>query len=368
MNEFFHDPELEAQFNLTPQSIIEQFNIEKAKEILQALGATENEERAGYVIFPTICHNPVDNEKSMKLYYYDNYKRFTCFTECGCSYSIFDLVRKVFETNGDTISFFEAFQYVLGFFKYSDLKVAPTYKSIANNYHRGLTITTLPEYNINISNSFRHLYIWPWMEENISAEVLQDFQIGFSLRREKITIPHFDIDGRFIGLRGRALMPYEIENYGKYMPMKIDGEWLSHPLSLNLYGAYNNKQAIVALQRVIVFESEKSVLKSNTFYGKGSVAVATCGYQLHKVQVDILVKLLQVQEIIIAFDKEYNTPNSPEGLKYQKKMVDICRKYSNYANMSFIFDNEGLLDEKDSPIDKTKEIFDRLYERRIKVK
>ena len=39
-----------------------------------------------------------------------------------------------------------------------------------------------------------------------------------------ITIPHFDKDGRFIGLRGRALCEEEAERFGKYRPLKINSK------------------------------------------------------------------------------------------------------------------------------------------------
>ena len=46
----------------------------------------------------------------------------------------------------------------------------------------------------------------------------------------------------------------------------------------------------------------------------------------------------------------------------------MCEKYKNYANFSFIFDRNGLLDLKDSPVDKGKEVFQKLYESRVIVK
>ena len=39
----------------------------------------------------TICHNHL-GEGSRKLYYYDNTKLFQCYTDCGNSFDIFELI------------------------------------------------------------------------------------------------------------------------------------------------------------------------------------------------------------------------------------------------------------------------------------
>ena len=46
--------------------------------------------------------------------------------------------------------------------------------------------------------------------------------IGFYPGGDQITIPHFDANGRFIGLRGRTMCVEEGEKYGKYRPVVIN--------------------------------------------------------------------------------------------------------------------------------------------------
>ena len=70
------------------------------------------------------------------------------------------------------------------------------------------------------------------------------------------------------------------------------------------------------------------------------------------------------REVVICFDKE-EKPGSDE---YFNKLWNIGKKYSNYADFSFIYDREGLLDMKDSPTDKGSEIFWKLYRKRVRVK
>ena len=69
------------------------------------------------------------------------------------------------------------------------------------------------------------------------------------------------------------------------------------------------------------------------------------------------------REIVLCFDKE----EKPGEEKYFNKLWNICRKYGNYCNFSFIYDREDLLDLKDSPTDKGEEVFLKLLDKRVKV-
>ena len=50
------------------------------------------------------------------------------------------------------------------------------------------------------------------------------------------------------------------------------------------------------------------------------------------------------------------------------KLWNICKKYNNYCNFSFIYDRKGILNLKDSPSDKGEDIFNKLKCERVKVK
>ena len=50
--------------------------------------------------------------------------------------------------------------------------------------------------------------------------------------------------------------------------------------------------------------------------------------------------------------------------------MDICKdkniqKLKQYVNVDFLWDKDNLLDEKDSPVDKGKEVFEILYSQKI---
>src|SRR5699024_3116536 len=115
--------------------------------------------------------------------------------------------------------------------------------------------------------------------------------------------PHFDVNNRLIGIRGRALSDEEAERFGKYRPLKIGKTLYSHPLSMNLYNLNKSKENIRKAKAVIVFESEKSCLKMQSYYGHDSViSVAVCGSSVSSYHI-VLLQELGVTEIIIAFDR-----------------------------------------------------------------
>ena len=96
-------------------------------------------------------------------------------------------------------------------------------------------------------------------------------------------------------------------------------------------------------------------------------SVAVCGFNINKLQLDLLIKNFDINEIIIAFDKEYLKDNNKDGEDYFNKLYKLGSKYKNYCNFSFIFDDKNLLDYKDAPIDKGKENFIKLFNSRVKI-
>lgn len=352
------------QENLTSNQVI---------QIVSALGATEwDDSKDKYIIFPTICHNESGTEASMKLYYYKENKKFHCYTECGDTFNIFELVRRVLAINNykqGEFGFSDVLDYCLkacGITDTEDLQIKEgKYVSQLDKYSRKQRTIELPTYSNKLLNLFSKHYPQEWLDENISKAAMDKFNIRYSISQNKIIIPHYNINGDLIGIRGRALNEEEIELYGKYMPIKIEEKFYAHPLSQALYGLNLTKNCMAAAGTAILFEAEKSVLLYDTYFDK-NISAAVCGSNFNKVQLELLLKNVKPTEIIICFDKEYTMAGAPDGQKYFQKLWDLCMKYSHYCHLSFVFDREQLLDLKDSPIDKGKEVFERLLSTRIK--
>ena len=345
------------------QGIIEQLNTDKIIDLMERLGVETYVRRPGYVIFPTICHNEDPAQASMKLYYYENNHLFVCYTEDG-NMSIFKFLRHYYETRGIDFDWYEDIYKVV--LDCSNFRLAApghaTYKSIRDQYRRPEHIQ-LPTYSEGILNTFTKFYPPEWLNDGISRTAMDKFNILYSIPQNKIIIPHYNIDNKLVGVRGRALNPWEVENIGKYMPVQIEGKWYSHPLSLNLYGLNKTKDNIKKTGICFIFEAEKSVLQMDSF-DRLNCAAAVCGSQFNKFALKILIQNCHPNEIVICFDKE----EKPGEDIYFNKLYKLCNKYKNYANFSFIYDMENLLELKDSPTDKGQDTFEKLLQRRVIVK
>ena len=112
----------------------------------------------------------------------------------------------------------------------------------------------------------------------------------------------------------------------------------NHPLGFNLYNLNNSKNNIRKIKKVIVFEGEKSCLLYQSYFGiDNDISVAVCGSNLTNYQVQLL-QSLDVEEIVIAFDKQFKEIGDNEFKGWTKKLKDINKKYSPLVKISFMFD------------------------------
>ena len=347
------------------KEIIDNLKIESVIELMKRLGADRYQDAGGHIIFPTICHNMDASDASMKLYFYKNSKLFQCYTSCG-TMSIFKFLKHYYEERDieyDWVT--DIYNVVLDCSNFNPNMgfTVPKYKSLKEKYGQERKEMRLPEYNRGAMDTFIKRYPPEWLNDGITREAMDKYNIKYSISQNKIIIPHLDVDGRLVGIRGRALNDWEIENVGKYMPIKLEQTWYKHPLSMNLYGLYENKATIKKHKVVYVFESEKSVLQFESF-DMPHCAVAVCGSQFNKYQLNILLKECAPNEIVVCFDKE-----EIEGeTKYFDKLYALCKKYNQYCQFSFLYDRLGLLGMKDSPSDRGEETFKKLLEKRVRVR
>ena len=343
--------------------IIENLDIERIKKMLESF-KIEYIEKDNCLIMPTVCHHSDEEIASNKLYYYKNTKLFYCYTECGAM-SIFKFLENYYKSrNIDYDWYNDVFEIIKGCSSkslISSFEFTPISKK-ADKYKKN-NIYKLPTYSKELLKVFQKFYPSEWLSDGITKEAMDKYNIMYSISQNKIIIPHYNVNNNLIGIRGRALDEWEIENVGKYLPVKIENTFYSHPLSLNLYGLNFNKENIKKNGYCIIYEAEKSVLQAESFK-RENCGVAVCGSNLNKYALSILLKECYPKEIIIAFDKE-----EKEGeCKYFNKLYNLCSKYKNLCDFSFIYDKEDLLPSKASPTDKGEVVFEKLLKNRVKVK
>lgn len=345
------------------EQIVKDLKDEEVIRLMYELGADRHEETDNYIIFPTICHNENATEASMKLYYYKDTHLLYCYTEDG-PMSIYKFLENYYKTRNIEYNWGQdILKVVFQCSAATELTTKETIfkQSLKDKYRKRQSIQ-LAAYSPNVLESFVKQYPIEWLEDNISAGAMDKYNIRYSISQNKIIIPHYDINNRLVGIRGRALNESEIA-YAKYAPVKIEDIVYKHKLSLNLYGLNHNWENIKELGICYIAESEKAVLQSELF-GEKNCTVAICGSSLNIYQIKLLMQHCQPKEIVLCLDKE----ELPGEDKYFYKLWDMCSKYKLYTNMSFIYDRENLLNLKDSPFDRGRNIFNKLLEKRVKVK
>lgn len=356
--------------------------LEQMESLLQYLGGEPKIINDNLIISKTICHNPPEVKCSRKLYYYNDNKLFKCYTECDLTFDIFNLISKINHWDNNT-KIYSSIDFVVSFFGFDDeefninllrfeeKKEVNKDALIFNRYDENKKIEVrnnkkivLKQYDKTILERLDSYPIQSWLNEGISKESMKRNKIGFYQSTNRITIPHYDIDNRFIGLRGRTLVKDD-EQFGKYIPLTINNILYSHPLHFNLYNINNSKDNIKLIKKAIIFEGEKSTLKYQSIFGvKNDISTACCGFSVSEYQINLLISL-GVNEIIIGFDKQFKEIGDKEFIKLKKNLINISNKFSKLVNVSFLFDKYDLLDYKSSPIDEGKEKFIKLFENRI---
>ena len=361
------------------QEIRDSLSIDNIFEMLEEWGG-EPEYCPTGLIARTICHNHLNDDASRKLYYYENTGLFRCYT--GCDEPVFDIFQlciKVMDLQHNVAyDLNDAVRWIARRFGMAgreedspeeegleDWKILANYSRI-KDIQISAPHVILEEYDDTILSRFNYdVKIKPWLDEGISQQVLDHAEIGYYPGDAQITIPHFDKDGRFIGLRGRTLVQAEAEQYGKYRPIRVNGQMYNHPLGLNLYNFNNARCIIPKMKKAVVFEGEKSVLKAQTYFGfENDIYVACCGSSLSSYQTQLLIDA-GAQEIIIAFDRQFQNVGDDEYHHLVNNLKKIKMKYKNYVQISYILDKHKLTKYKDSPIDCTQDIFLQLFRERI---
>lgn len=330
-------------------------------ELVTSLGSDEYVDTDNAIIFKTVCHHYGGSDGSLKLYYYKQNKKFHCFTQCGCNFNIYGLFERHYAAIGKNYDFFNDILLPIYGDKIYLQKESSSFVRYESDFSR-LNQTKISVNRTTINESLLNVFTFyptvEWLNNGISIEAMKHYNILYSIDNNRIIIPHYDENGFLIGVRARALNKEDIE-FGKYRPVKIEGQLLNHQLGYNLYGLNLVKDNIRKTKMAIVAEGEKSALQYETMFGKeNNICVAACGSNFSQYQLRLLQKY-NAEQILIAFDNQEIEWNKKE--LYYKKLWSLCGRYKNLCRIGFIWDTKNLLGLKDSPFDRGKEIFLELY-------
>lgn len=344
------------------------------KLILSDLGSSSpKNDSQGNHLYQTVCHSGHKH----KLYYYPEDKTFRCYTDCQESFDIYELVIKVKKNKGIQLTFYDAVRYIstlTGKVYTSSSTFDNSNPHLINDWdwinkfkkidRPSIQLPTLNPVVLDLFLKYPHEL---WLNEGISSETIGLFNIGYYSKLDCITLPHFNIDNDLVGIRGRMLLEEDVGNGRKYMPINIEGRMLSHATMFNLYGLNITKSAVRRLKKAILFEDEKSVLKCQDYYGENNFAVATGGSALSTFQVNLLLSQ-GIEEVFIARDKEFEQHESEKAYEYAERLKKQAYMFTPYIRTYILWDEWNLLNLKDSPADKGKEVLEELMRRKFEIK
>lgn len=291
------------------------------------------------------CHCPkhIDKTPSLTINAKDNY--FYCFS-CGVSgnliswlrifegYSFDDAVEKVANLAGRSLSCLRTSDTILF---YKKLK---SYKHNDDIIVRDILDRSYYEqFSDEIPNE--------WVEEGIPEDTLKKYEVRVDKKSNRIVYPVYDKDFRLIGAKGRT----RFKNYKQLKIMK----YMNYTKIGSTDFFAGMKQAIDTVnstKQIIIFEGIKSVMKADSWGWHNTVSSETS--RLNEKQIKLIIEM-GIKNVVIAYDK---------GVNIKDLKLGMLKRFSNvYA----VVDKYGFLNDKDAPVDKGREIWERLYESRVRL-
>ncbi len=312
--------------------------------------------------------NPYDGSPS--LIFYPDTKIFQGYS-AGRAYDCISLVQTRLNLLGQTCSFLDACNWIL---EKTGLDPNKITKPLTNSHvydwselERFVRVrkygNQLPECSHNIIDTLPPLYPQAWIDEGISEETMAKYQIRYYERCNQTVIPCFDDEARLIGLRVRNWDKDRVEQ-AKYMPLiTLDGQCYKFNTNQVFYGINYNKPEIERTGKVIIVESEKAVMKLDTYMGRHNIALGMYGSNLGIQRRNQLIKM-GVNTVSYVVDNDFIGQDDEFFEQWREKIRHFIKLWDGFCRIEIVWDNLGLLGPKENATDRTKEVWEQLWENR----
>lgn len=189
-----------------------------------------------------------------------------------------------------------------------------------------------------------------WLKDGIEISTQRKWNVGYDVDSQRITLPIRTPTGEIMAIKGRA--NFELSEFEpKYLYLE------QGPMSQTIFGFSENYDSLYEGD-ILVFESEKSVLKLDSWGYNNAVALGS--NSLSTTQAKLLMSL-NPKSITFMLDKDLpleNTQRNVEVLLEFCKMRDLRIKFWNWTyNLD--------LDDKSAPCDGNKDEFIYILENEI---
>lgn len=300
------------------------------------------------------CHCPLHVDKTPSLKISKNRNVFHCFS-CGKGGGLLSWLMNI-----EGLSFNDAVDKIcrLAGEDVKNLKVSSAmkfYQDIKRSTDAALIVPNQIERKIlpvSAIEKFSSDLPQEWIEEGISPEAMKKYQVRIDYDSNRIVYPVWDNQDRLIGFKGRTrFKDYKALKIQKYMNYTKLG-------TVDYFGGMKeNRRNIEAKGEAIIFEGVKSGYKAYSWGVDNWLSSETSA--LNKQQVIVLLQA-GIKNVVIAWDNDVSWD----------KIVEKTKTLRNFANVYAIRDTNGLLGKKEdkmSPVDKGREVWERLYAERKRI-
>ena len=347
-------------------------------KIVNRLGGELRSENDNEMIFDSITYDITTDNHKPKLYCYKSNFMFVEFHFSMDTFDIFELIKERMKLLGNKYGFTDCIKFVcdtIGLDYRADTITTNTSTFVNSNLKR-FTQTNktieLPVYDDAILNKFENWYHQSWIDDNISIDTMDKYNIKYYDYGNQIIIPCYNQNNELIGIRARNLDPNAT---AKYIPYKdMNGTWYKFNVGSTFYGLNHTANSIAKTKKVIICESEKAVLQGDTYFGKNNIVVGMYGSAMTTTKRDIILDL-GVDEVIIAIDFDYDeeTYHNEELYEdlteweiFENKVYKIADKFKGWCKVSVMIDYHPLYNGA-CPTDYGKEKFIKLYKNRYEI-
>ena len=337
---------------------------------MQALGIPAYSENKEQIIYFSGDKNKDALKGSPKLYFYKDSQIYFGYTSSR-SYDIISLVQTRLSLLKQPCSFLDACQFILDTTNINPDSISRIKKDGHvydwSNLERFIRVrkygNQLSEYNRNIIDTLPPLYPQAWIDEGISEETMDKYQIRYYERCNQTVIPCFDDEARLVGVRVRNWDKDRVEQ-AKYMPLvTLDGQCYKFNTNQVFYGINYNKPEIERTGKVIIVESEKAVMKLDTYMGRHNIALGMYGSNLGIQRRNQLLKM-GVNTVSYVVDNDFIGQDDAFFEQWREKIQHFIKLWDGFCRVEIVWDNLGLLGPKENATDRTKEVWEQLWENR----
>lgn len=333
------------------------FEEEKIEEVLELLGCWSISTEQGGKLFVAGLPDG-DNPRSVQVK--NNESLISHIRSKGINGSIFDIISFIIFDADTEQKRLDALpkskfwlcqklnyqEYIDEFYKETsdEVKEKPKYNKWLSNFCcKNKNIAENKVLSLTELNRFGVIPYIKWYEEGLKIKTQKHFQVGIDVRTERITFPIHNRFGELIGVKARYIgNDQEIKDKYKYLYL------IPCNKSIEFFNFHRALPFIQSQKEVIVVEGAKTVMYLHQWGFKNTISIE--GDTLSDEQINILKGLGIDIRYVFAWDKD----------KDAKFIYNEIHKLKGRLRYS-IFDKDNFLCDKDSPCDKGKDIWNKLF-------